>query len=219
MPGFVNFWMSKKAVQESFAALAKDKDFGKNNDLAGKTIMVEFTDPNPFKLFHIGHLMSNTIGESFARLHEASGAKVERLSYGGDVGLHVAKAIFGVLARKEEIAKVRAGAEKMQLVFWADAYVSGSARYEDDEAAKRAIDELNKTIFERSNKEINELYLWGRDISIRAFKEMFVRLGTTFSKNYWESEVMEDGVKMVEEGLSKKILEKSDGAVVFKGEP
>src|SRR3989338_6999128 len=34
---------------------------------AGKKIMVEYTDPNPFKEFHIGHLMSNAIGESVAR--------------------------------------------------------------------------------------------------------------------------------------------------------
>ena len=59
--------------------------------------MVEFTDPNPFKEFHIGHLYSNTVGESVSRMFEALGANVKRANYQGDVGMHVAKAIYSIL--------------------------------------------------------------------------------------------------------------------------
>lgn len=64
--------------------------------------MVEYTDPNPFKEFHIGHLMTNTIGESLARIHEAHAARTSlRVNYQGDVGLHVAKSVWGMMQMDE----------------------------------------------------------------------------------------------------------------------
>ena len=58
--------------------------------------MIEYTDPNPFKPFHIGHLMANAVGESISRIIEYSGADTIRANYQGDLGLHVAKAIYGL---------------------------------------------------------------------------------------------------------------------------
>ena len=215
---FINFYLSKeffvKSVEEILdkgAAFAKG--FG-----AQEKIIIEYTDPNPFKEFHIGHLMSNSIGEAISRIIEAGGADIKRLSYGGDVGLHVAKSIFVVLAQRGQLEKIKNADEKSQIKFWAESYVSGNNQYEDNPEAKEKIDELNKIIFEKSNPEINELYEWGRELSIKYFQEMFRRLDTHFDKNIWESEVTEDALKAVELGLQKNILEQSEGAVVFKGE-
>ena len=72
-------------------------------ELQGKKVMVEYTDPNPFKAFHIGHLMSNVIGEATAGLIENEGAHVIRACYQGDVGPHVAKALWGL--RKKDITE------------------------------------------------------------------------------------------------------------------
>ena len=67
-PGFINFYLSKdyfidqlKDVDESFGKVKKSF-FG------AKKVIVEFTDPNILKEFHIGHLMSNAIGESISRI-------------------------------------------------------------------------------------------------------------------------------------------------------
>ena len=86
-------------------------------------VMVEYTDPNPFKEFHIGHLMSNAIGESIARLLEQSGAEVIRANYQGDVGPHVAKALFVLLEQQVENPTIA----QISL-----AYVEGSKRYEEN---------------------------------------------------------------------------------------
>ncbi|MDE2018804.1 MAG: arginine--tRNA ligase [Patescibacteria group bacterium] len=229
-PGFINFWLGKETISEEFWKMADGRwpmaesiSFSNlHSPFSDSKVIIEFTDPNPFKLFHIGHLMSNAIGESIARLIEAQGADVKRLSYGGDVGLHVAKAIFGVRERMRQEGltadALRTSDAKTQLAFWADAYVFGSTKYEEDESAKKEIDGLNKTVFEKSDPAVNELYAWGREISIRHFQEIFARLDTKFVRNYWESEVAEEGLKAVEKGLKENILEKSDGAVVFKGE-
>jgi len=216
---FVNLYLSKDFFANSIEDILDKGDKCEENDLfKDKKIIIEYTDPNPFKEFHIGHLMSNSIGEAISRIIETGGSHIKRLSYGGDVGLHVAKSIFAVLVQKDKIEKIKNADEKEQIKFWAECYVSGNKQYEDDEKAKGEIDDLNKVIFDKSNSEINKLYEWGRKLSIKYFQEMFKRLDTHFDKNIWESEVTEDALKAVELGLQKNILEKSEGAVVFVGE-
>src|SRR3989344_5339577 len=127
---FVNFYLSREAL------IPKEQKILQS--YAGKTIMVEYTDPNPFKEFHIGHLMSNAIGESIARLLESSGARVIRANYQGDVGPHVAKAIWGKMQKP--------GAA------WGEAYAYGAAQYE---AHQEEIDAINKKVYERSDETIN----------------------------------------------------------------
>ena len=62
-----------------------------------KTIMVEYAHPNTHKSFHIGHLRNITTGEAVVRLLEKAGNTVIRVNYQGDVGLHIAKALYGIL--------------------------------------------------------------------------------------------------------------------------
>ena len=95
--GFINFYLAPKFFRGSVEEILNNKSFAENKSLKNKKIMVEYTDPNPFKPFHIGHLMTNAIGESVARILEASGANVSRANYQGDVGLHVAKAMWGLM--------------------------------------------------------------------------------------------------------------------------
>ncbi len=201
---FINFYLSKEFFAEAVNEVnEKRATFVKTSASRGK-IIIEYTDPNPFKEFHIGHLMSNAIGESISRIIEANGAEIKRLSYGGDIGLHVAKTIWGKMQKME--------------MSWDEAYVFGNNKYEDDENSKKEIDQLNKIIFDKSDHKINELYKRGREESISHFQKMFERLGTKFNKNIWESEVVEDALKAVSLGLEKNILEKSEGAVIFRGE-
>lgn len=218
-PGFINFSLVSEVFSNIVSESIKlEENVGQNRKLSNQKFLVEYTDPNPFKEFHIGHLMSNAIGEAISRIIATEGAEVKRLSYGGDVGLHVAKAMFAVLQKKDEIENIKTKDKKEQLEFWGSSYVLGSKEYTENEESKKEIDNLNKVIFDKSDKEINELYSWGRSVSIDFFQEIFARLGTKFDKNFWESEVVEDALKSVKIGLEKKILEQSDGAVVFKGE-
>ncbi|PIR79623.1 MAG: arginine--tRNA ligase, partial [Candidatus Levybacteria bacterium CG10_big_fil_rev_8_21_14_0_10_36_30] len=76
-PGFINFWVSEKYLLENLSSIVdKKEEFGKGSLFTSKKVMVEFTDPNPLKEFHIGHLYSNAVGESLARLFESQSAEV-----------------------------------------------------------------------------------------------------------------------------------------------
>src|SRR3989344_2059601 len=91
--GFINFYLSRDFFAKSIEEILNNaENVGKNDMLADKKIMIEYTDPNPFKPFHIGHLMSNEIGESISRLVEFSGAKMTRANSQGDQGFNAAKA-------------------------------------------------------------------------------------------------------------------------------
>lgn len=194
---FINFFLAREAL------VPQPQDISQL--YAGKTVMVEYTDPNPFKEFHIGHLMSNTIGEGVARVLEAAGAKVVRANYQGDVGLHVAKTIWAVKNHK-----VAGGS-------WGDAYVQGNKAYETDEVAKKEIEEINTKVYNKSDGEINEMYENGRTFSLAHFEEIYKKLGTKFDHYFFESETWEPGLSLVKENTGSVFVE-SEGAVIYPGE-
>ena len=209
-PGFINFKIKDEFFAKEILNISKDlENFGKIKKDSGKQIMVEYTDPNPFKVFHIGHLMTNIIGESLAKLCEFSGAEVIRACYQGDVGLHVAKTIWAI--QKD-------GNYKDDINYLGSMYVLGSNEYDTNEQAKKEITDVNKKIFEKSDPEINKIYDAGRKLSLDYFDTIYAKLGTKFDNFFFESEVADDGKKIVNEFLKKNIFEQSEGAIVFPGE-
>lgn len=215
-PGFINFYLSPKYFADNLLKIKKEgENFGKNKNLENKKIVVEFTDPNPFKEFHIGHLMSNTIGESIARLYEFSGAEVKRACYQGDVGMHVAKTVWGIIQNEKNFEEIKNKNIFEKVSFLGKCYAFGS---KSEELAKEEITKINKEIFERSNKKINEIYDFGREWSLDYFETIYHRLGTKFDFYFFESESGPFGKTVVEDGLKNGIFEKSDGAIIWKGE-
>lgn len=229
--GFINFTL-KSDYLLSEMGVAKESNYGKNDRLKGKKVMVEYTDPNPFKEMHIGHLMSNTIGESLTRMLEMQGAEVKRACYQGDVGLHVAKSVWGMM-RKSQISNSQISNwirewgnkslnERQQMM--GQAYAYGAAQYEVDEVAKEEMHKLNKDIYDSlsgvSRKDdLMEIYRVGRAWSLEYFETIYSRLGTKFDEYFFESEAGPVGLKVVEEAIVKGVLEEGEGgAVVYHGE-
>ncbi len=196
-PGFINFTLSDPFLLSQIKHTNILENVGM---LSGKKVIVEYTDPNPFKEFHIGHLMSNAVGEAISRLVASQGAEVKRACYQGDVGLHVAKAVWGKI--------------QDQALSWGEAYVFGEREYENN---KEAIQIINKAIYERSDEKVNTLYDAGRKTSLEYFDDMYEKLGTKFNYLFFESETAPIGTALVKEFLGK-VFEESDGAIVFHGE-
>ncbi len=200
--GFINITLNDEALWK-----LASHDIAKT--LSGQEILVEFGDPNPFKEMHIGHLYSYIVGDAISSLLEAAGAKVERLSYHGDVGLHVAKAIWGMQQSGVEPDKV---IQNVGLY-----YQKGAAAYEGDAAAKANIDKINEHIYKKDDDAINQLYDWGKQESFREFDAVIGDLGITTDKRYLESESAQTGMDFVKKHQGK-VFKDSDGAVVYEGE-
>lgn len=214
-PGFLNFILPDEYLNAKIANFSAN--FAKNissDEYFGKTVICEFSDPNPFKVLHVGHLYTSIIGDSISRLFEYAGAKVIRANFGGDVGLHVAKTMY-ILAQKS--------LQDIRIEDIANCYVEGTAAYEDSPEAKKEITKLNKEIYQINAENIHgtplsDLYWHGRELSYTYFKDFYARIGLKFDKYYPESTVASLGLKIVKEQLEKGVYQESAGAVVFDGE-
>lgn len=207
--GFLNFWLDDKLVLETALGAAKLP-----HSLAGQEILVEFGDPNPFKQMHIGHLYSYIVGDAISNLLQTSGAEVKRLSYHGDVGLHVAKAVFGL----QELGKTEPGGDTIdEENFLGKAYAYGAQKYEEDPAAKQKIDDINLHIYKADDADIIKLYEEGVKLSFDYFDKVLDLLGIKNDKRYLESQTLEIGQELVEKNIGK-VFTKSQGAVVYEGE-
>ena len=218
-PGFINFYLSLDffAVQTQVIIKAGEK-FGRTKVLSGQRFLIEHTQPNPFKEFHIGHLMNNAIGESISRIITANGANTKIVGYHGDVGIHVAKTIWAMIENNMDLNSFKTVEEKIK--YLGQMYAKGDAAYSDDENAKTKIEEINKKIFDKdtTDKKIKKLYDWGMKASVKYLDILYKRLDSHFDHQFYESEVGNIGKKIVLEFLNKGIFEDSEGAVVFKGE-
>ena len=202
-PGFVNFFFDNKYFAKNIMEILKEKDpFVHDKELEGQKFFVEHTQPNPFKEFHIGHLMNNTIGESVCRIIKSAGADVKVATYHGDIGLHIAKAVWAI---KKGMAQK-------------DAYAYGHKAYEEDDNAKQEIIEINKEVYDKSNPEINKIYDVERKNSLDYFESVYKLLDSHFDYHFYESQSGIVGKELVMQNIGK-IFENGDGgAVIFRGE-
>lgn len=218
-PGFINL-----KLKDSLLIQSLDKKSAQS--LAGKVVVAEYSDPNPFKVLHAGHLYTSVVGDAIANLMQNAGAEVHRVNFGGDVGLHVAKAMWAILdvlegENPEKLAEIP---ESDRSEWMTKAYVTGTDAYSNNESAKPQITALNKRIYEVHNSNDHEspfaqIYWICREWSYQYFEEFYSRIGTKFEKYYPESETAPLGLATVREQQDKGVYKESDGAVVFEGEP
>ena len=207
-PGFINLYLDPTALSKSLTQAVDTDMWGNGAFLSGKKIIIDYTQPNPFKPFHIGHLMSNATGEALSRLLEFSGATLIRVNYQGDVGLHIGKAIWGL----KKLCIHPSDAQKI-----GEAYAYGAKAYETEEQAKQEIIAINKQVYDKSDPGVNELYQVGRKSSLEHFEDLYKILGTKFDDYFFESQVWERGLEIVRSHMGD-VFEESDGAVIFPGE-
>lgn len=213
-PGFINIFLTKKFFGNIVSTILTDGDaYGKNKTVQQK-ISYEYTNTNVLKPMHIGHLMGNVIGEALSRIAEWNGADVVRNTYQGDVGLHIAKTIWGIQHME---GKRVSGSLSEDVAYIGDAYVKGAEAYEADERAQIEIKDINKKVYDGTDPDVNTLKDWAKQISLNHFRELYRMLGTTFNDELFESDVAQDAVSLVHTYLGKGVFEESDGAIVFNG--
>lgn len=218
-PGFINLRLRDDA-------LVRLADQQPSRSLAGKTVVAEYSDPNPFKPLHAGHLYTTLVGDMVARLTEAAGAKTIRINFGGDVGLHVAKSMWAIIRQLggEEPAKLAEVPEAERPVWLGARYVEGNNAYEDDAGAKAEIITLNKKVYQLHNdgdydSPFAQLYWTCRQWSYDYFAILYGQLQVTpFDRYIPESEVTPLGLTTVRQQLEAGVYQRSDGAVVFDGD-
>jgi arginyl-tRNA synthetase len=213
--GFINFFVSKEYLVQEL--LKVDEKYGKGHALKGKKIMVEFGHPNTHKEMHIGHMRTLITGEALSRIFEANGAKVFRANYQGDIGPHVAKAIWGTekVLRERGItwdeAEKFSHAEKAHVL--GEGYVIGNKEYDEHE---QEIDEINRKLYVR-HEDMVKVYEQTRKWSLDYYAELYERFGTKYDGLFFESDVAASGKEIVQKNIGN-VFEESEGAIIFDGE-
>jgi arginyl-tRNA synthetase len=220
-PGFINLALGDAAVW----AAAEAAPASKPQDFKGQVVVTEYSDPNPFKVLHVGHLYTSVVGEAISNLIRVSGGQVHQVNFGGDVGLHVGKTMWAILQvlGGERPAKLQEVPADQRAEWMARAYVQGTQAYDVDGAAKAEILTLNKKVYQLHadndrKSPFAQIYWTCRQWSYDYFDAFYDRIGSHFEKYYPESAVSDLGIETVREQLAKGVYKESDGAVVFDGE-
>lgn len=219
-PGFINIRITDAALLNSLSTQPR-------KPLAGKKILVEYSDPNPFKPLHAGHLYTTLVGDSIARLVQSAGADTVRINFSGDVGRHVGISMWAIIKSlgSENPDALNTVAEEDRPAWLGQCYVQGTEAFETDESAKVEIIEANKKVYALHQNNDHEsdfakIYWTCRDWSYTYFDKLYNELGVIpFDRYIPESEVTPLGLATVKEQLAKGVFKESNGAVVFEGEP
>jgi arginyl-tRNA synthetase len=198
--GYLNLYFSSgeyaKRVIDSVIDLGDS--FGKGVPKSQK-VMVEFSQPNTHKAFHVGHLRNAILGNSVCNILEFAGFNVVRANYIGDIGLHVMKWMWNY-------RKNHAGEEPTEdTTRWmGDLYAEADQFYESSAEVQAEV----KTLFGRWDRHDPELIaLWRktRQWSLDGFDQIYEMLGIRFDRIYFESDVEFSGKDVVQELIERGI--------------
>ncbi len=207
------------------------RGLGEPTSTRTEKVMVEYSQPNTHKAFHVGHMRNVALGDALVRLLRADGYEVVAANYLGDVGAHIAKCLWWYLdmlddagrqppdeARGEWLGELYSSASN-QLDDWTDAAKAGDADAQAklDAAKARTTEILHK--IESRDPELTEIWKRTRQWSIDEFDEIYAWLDVHFDRVFHESEVDEPGLELVDEFLAKGVFVHSEGAVgIFNDE-
>jgi len=203
---YLNFFINKKElVKQTITQILKQKDkYGSSTNK--EKLMVEFSGPNPFKAFHIGHLRNTVLGESLTRILQFQGYKVIPVNYLNDTGSHVSKAIWGL-----EHLKLKQRRDRGEWL--GEMYAKADMEISKDEFRQKQVQEIHKKI-EEKNPKYTKIWKKGVKDSIGYFNNIYRDLDVTFQKTYLDSQYIHEGKSIVSQLLKKNIAGESEGAII-----
>ncbi|HLD76399.1 MAG TPA: arginine--tRNA ligase, partial [Candidatus Norongarragalinales archaeon] len=204
---FVNYAYSETFYRETLDESLQEK-FGGNPLKKEPPFLLEYSQPNPGKPMHLGHIRSTIIGDVCARTIRYSGTPVVRLNYLNDRGAHIAELITAMEEFKE-LPKVKN--ERDLLAY----YVKIKKEIDENPPLK----EKTRSVLEHlkdHQKQLKKI----RDLSWTAFERNYKALDVQFDAIPLESELEEDAQERVKECLEKGLAKKEpDGTIITQLEP
>lgn len=209
--GYLNFFFEPGAYAARVIdeILTNEDSYGKGEDIAER-VMVEYSQPNTHKAFHVGHLRNVILGGAMSNILEHAGFDTVRANYIGDIGWHVIQWMWCYL-------KFHADEEPTgdRTRWMADIYSEAVRLVEDNpEYEKEA-----RAVFSRWDQQDPEIVaLWEktRQWSLDGFADIYNVLGEEFDVYFFESEVEEPGKVLVQDLIEKGLAidERPEGGPV-----
>lgn len=178
----------------------------------GEQVMVEYSQPNTHKAFHVGHLRSAILGDVLCRILDFAGYDVIRANYPGDIGLHVIKWLWNYM-------KYHDGERpEKDITKWMGAmYAEANDRLAENPEMESEVRALYAR-WDRRDPLVVAKWQETRQWSLDGFNEMYDLLDIHFDRYYFNSMVEHPGKEVVDELIGKKIAEdaRPEGPVIVK---
>lgn len=207
---YLNFFISPEYLAvEIIEAVKKEKNnYGVNKIGAGRRVMIEYSNGNTHKEYHVGHLRNISYGDAISNLLSANGYCSVPVSYINDFGIHVAKTIWNW--RRDSVYAERPEPKGYLL---GRCYAKASKLLEDNPEGKSEVTTIMKEIESRQGENY-KFWQISRQWSIEYFDSIYKELGIKFKNIFYESEVVDAGLVIVKDLISQGILRKSEGAII-----
>ncbi len=191
--------------------LKKKKKYGQNNEGKKEKVMIEYSQPNTHKEFHVGHLRNACIGSALVNIYKSCGYKVIAANYIGDTGAHVAKTLWYLqnFVNQTDIPSL----PEARGEFLGNVYSTSAAKVKENDDYKFQVADVLKKL-EDGDKELTVLWKETRQWSLEQFKNIYKELGIKFDLYFFESEEEKDGKRMLPQLLKYNFIKKSEGAVI-----
>ena len=210
--GYLNFYFNtaiftSKVLQE---IVQQGDTFGRSKT-GGEKVMVEFSQPNTHKSFHVGHLRNVILGDAVCNLLAWAGNDVVRTNYIGDIGLHVIKWLWCYMHHHQDELPAE---DKIRWL--GDIYAEAARCFDDDPTVEPQVRELF-TRWHQGDPEIVALWEKTRQWSLDAFSDVYEMLGVKFDRIYFESEVEHSGIDMVNDLIASGLArdERPENSVII----
>ena len=207
--GYLNLYFSNAAYARRVVdtVIETGPNFGRGT-ARHQTVMVEYSQPNTHKSFHVGHLRNVILGGAICRILEFAGYEVIRANYLGDIGLHVVKWMWNYL--KNHRGEVP-GENKTH--WMNEIYAEADSLFQDSENEAEV-----RALYARWNArdpEIVALWQETRQWSLEGFEQIYNLLGESFDRIYFESDVEDSGIALVQQLIDRGLAqdERPDGPV------
>lgn len=211
--GYLNLYFSTAEFARRVidTAISDAGSFGRGMS-KHEQVMVEFSQPNTHKAFHVGHLRSAILGDTLALLLDFAGFDVIRANYPGDIGLHVIKWLWNYMTRH-----MGERPEKDITRWMGDIYLEANRRLEESpelEAEVRAL----YTRWDQRDPAVVSLWKETRQWSLDGFTQLYDQLGIRFDRYYFNSMAEEAGKEIVADLIKRGIArdERPEGPVIVK---
>ena len=182
--------------------------------------LIEYSSPNTHKELHIGHMRNLCFGLALVTLLKKRAFSVASCNFPGDMGTHVAKCLWYLKYHNKEPLPSQHKGQWLGAV-----YTKAFQKFEqitNPSKKEECEKQLTKILQQLKGKQgefydlWNQTRLWSKDL----MNEVYEWAGARFDHWYWESEVDEPSVKLVNKLYKEGKLEISDSAIGMNlGEP
>jgi arginyl-tRNA synthetase len=208
--GFLNISINKTLLGKNlFSEISSGSFF--NTGTKNKKVMVEYSQPNTHKEFHVGHGRNVCLGDSITRLYKYLGYETIGANYIGDEGTHIAKCLFAVRRHLNDMP------DKNKAEWLGSMYVKSNnlLKEANDQDRLKYEKELSEILAAIESKDGETYKLWEetRKDCLEDFNKIYDWLDVKFDHFFYESEVSEPAQNVVKNYMDKKVFYEDNGAI------